>query len=89
MLVNILVQIVTVAGKRLDEYLYKNEELNCYIRDVMAADGKETHNTGKKKSEDAAKRRNLEEFNVMSTGGSAFLPPGLMRRAMRSPKCRR
>lgn len=34
---------------------------------VIAADGKETHNTGKKKSEDAAERRSLQEFNVMST----------------------
>lgn len=34
---------------------------------MIAADGKETHNTGKKKSEDAAERRNLQEFNVMST----------------------
>lgn len=48
MLVNILIRIVTVAGKKLDEYLYKNDELGCYIRDVIAADGKETHNTGKK-----------------------------------------
>lgn len=67
MLVNILIQLVTVAGNRLEEYLYKNEELNCYVRDVIAADGKETHNTGKKNSEDVAKRRNLHEFNVMST----------------------
>ena len=37
--------------KRLVEYLYKNEELDCYIQDVIAADGKETNNTGKKKSE--------------------------------------
>ena len=67
MLVNILIQLVTVAGKRLDEYLYKNDELDCYIRDVIAADGKETHNTGKKNSEDIAERRNLNEFNAMST----------------------
>ena len=67
MLVNILIQIVTVAGKKLDEYLYKNDELDCYIRDVIAADGKETHNTGKKTSEDPTERRNLNEFNVMST----------------------
>lgn len=33
MLVNILAQMVTAAGKRLEEYLYKNEELDCYIRD--------------------------------------------------------
>ena len=47
MLVNILVRIVTVAGKKIDKYLYQNEELGCYIRDVIAADGKEIRNTGK------------------------------------------
>ena len=67
MLVNILIRIVTVAGKKLDEYLYKNDELDCYIKDVIAADGKETHNTGKKSSTDPTERRNLNEFNVMST----------------------
>lgn len=48
MLVNILIQLITVAGKRLDEYLYRNDSLGCCIRDVIAADGKETRNTGKK-----------------------------------------
>ena len=67
MLVNILIRIVTVAGKKIDEYLYKNDELDCYIKDVIAADGKETHNTGKKNSADPTERRNLNEFNVMST----------------------
>lgn len=67
MLVNILIRIVTVAGKKIDEYLYKNDELDCYIKDVIAADGKETHNTGKKSSADPTERRNLNEFNVMST----------------------
>lgn len=66
-LVNILVQLVSVAGKSLDEYLYRNDDLGCYIKDVVAADGKETHNTGKKDSGDAEDRRNLNEFNVMST----------------------
>lgn len=66
-LVNILVQLVSVAGKSLDEYLYRNDDLGCYIKDVVAADGKETHNTGKKDSADAKDRRNLNEFNVMST----------------------
>ena len=46
MLVNILVRLVTVAGKGLDEYLYRNEELGCCIRDMIAADGKEIRNTG-------------------------------------------
>ena len=41
--------------------------VNILAQMVTAADGKETHNTGKKKSEDAAERRNLQEFNVMST----------------------
>ena len=67
MLVDILVQLVTVAGKRLDDYLYRNDQLGCCIRDVIAADGKETRSTGKKDSTDAADRRNLNEFNVMST----------------------
>ena len=67
MLVTILVQLVSVAGKELDEYLYRNDQLGCYIRDVIAADGKETHNTGKVDSEDVCDARNLSEFNVMST----------------------
>lgn len=67
MLVNILIQLITVAGKELDEYLYRNDELGCYIRDVIAADGKETHNTAKKNSPEKEACRNLNEFNVMST----------------------
>ena len=46
---------------------YSLMKLDCYIRDVIAADGKETHNTGKKNSKDPTQRRNLNEFNVMST----------------------
>lgn len=67
MLVTILVKLVCVAGKELDEYLYHNDELGCYIRDVIAADGKETHNTGKENSQNICDTRNLSEFNVMST----------------------
>lgn len=67
MLVTILVKLVNVAGKELDEYLYRNDEPGCYIRDVIAADGKETHNTGKENSQDVCDTRNLSEFNVMST----------------------
>lgn len=67
MLVTILVKLVRVAGKELDEYLYRNDELGCYIQDVIAADGKETHNTGKENSQDVCDTRNLNEFNVMST----------------------
>lgn len=67
MLVTILVKLVCVAGKELDEYLYRNDELGCYIRDVIAADGKETHNTGKENSQNICDTRNLSEFNVMST----------------------
>ena len=67
MLVTILVQLVSVAGKGLDEYLYRNDQLGCYIRDVIAADGKETHNPGKADSRDVCDARNLSEFNVMST----------------------
>ena len=67
MLAAILVQLVRVSGKELDDYLYRNDELGCYIRDVIAADGKETHNTGKANGEDVCDARNLNEFNVMST----------------------
>lgn len=67
MLVNILVQLVTVAGKCVDEYLYRNDALGCCIRDVIAADGKETRNTAKKGGPEPAASRNLNEFNVMST----------------------
>lgn len=67
MLVNILVRLVTAAGKGLDEYLYRNEELGCCIRDVIAADGKEIRNTGKAGSPNAEEQRNLQEFNVLST----------------------
>lgn len=49
MLVNILLQPIHVAGKSLDEYLYRNDDLGCCIRDVIAANGKETRNTAKKK----------------------------------------
>ena len=67
MLVTILVQLVSTVKNELDEYLYRNDELGCYIRDVIAADGKETRNTGKKNSDDICDKRNLNEFNVMST----------------------
>ena len=69
MLVTILVQLVSNVKnqKELDEYLYQNDGLGCYIRDVIAADGKETHNTRKKNSDDVCDKRNLNEFNVMST----------------------
>lgn len=67
MLVNILVRLVTAAGKGLDEYLYRNEELGYCIRDVIAADGKEIRNTGNAGSQNAEEQRNLQEFNVLST----------------------
>lgn len=67
MLVNILVQLVTAAGKYVDEYLYRNDALGCCIRDVIAADGKKTRNTAKKGSPEPAASRSLNEFNVMST----------------------
>lgn len=67
MLVNILVRLVTVAGKCVDEYLYRNEALGCGIRDVIVADSKQTRNTAKKGSPETAASRNLNEFNVMST----------------------
>lgn len=67
MLVDILIQLVSVAGKGIDEFLYQNEELGCCIRDVIAADGKETCNSGNARKKDPCEKRNLNEFNVMST----------------------
>lgn len=64
---NILIQLIRVAGKCLDEYLYRNDALGCCIRDVTAADRKETHNTAKRKSTEEEQGRNLHELNVMST----------------------
>lgn len=65
--VTILVKFVRVTGKELDEYLYHNDELGCYIWDVIAVDRKEIHNTGNENSQEAFDTRNLSEFNVMST----------------------
>lgn len=45
----------------------RRDQLDCYIRVVIAADGKEIHNTGKVDREDVCDARNLSEFNVMST----------------------
>ncbi len=62
-----LIQMVEMAGQHLGQYLYKNEELVCYVQDVIAADGKETHRTAKKRGREPEDLRNLNEFNVMST----------------------
>ncbi len=67
MLKEILIQMVEMAGQHLDQYLYKNEELDCYVHDIIAADGKETHNTAKRRGKEPEDLRNLNEFNVMST----------------------
>ena len=67
MLVNILVQFVTAAGRGLDEYLYRNDALGCCIRDIITADGKEIRGTAGKKHTDGQSGHNLNEFNVMST----------------------
>ncbi len=67
MLKEILIQMVEMAGQYLDQYLYKNEELDCYVQDIIAADGKETRNTAKRRGKGPENLRNLNEFNVMST----------------------
>jgi len=67
MLKEILIQMVEMAGQHLDQYLYENKELDCYVRDVIAADGKETCHTAKKRGDGPEDLRNLNEFNVMST----------------------
>ncbi len=67
MLREILVQMVEMAGQHLDQYLYQNEELDCYVHDIIAADGKETRHTAKKHGKEPEDLCNLNEFNVMST----------------------
>lgn len=59
--------MIEMAGQHLDQYLYQNEELDCYVRDVIAADGKETRHTAKKHAKTPEDLCNLNEFNVMST----------------------
>jgi len=67
MLKEILIQMVEMAEQHLNQYLYQNEKLDCYVQDVIAADGKETHHTAKKSGKEPEDLRNLNEFNVMST----------------------
>ena len=67
MLKEILIQMVEMAGQHLDQYLYQKEELDCYVRDVIAADGKETRHTAKRHAKELEDLCNLNEFHVMST----------------------
>jgi len=67
MLKGILIQMVEMIGYHLDKCLYENKELDCYVRDVIAADGKETRNTAKKCGNRPKDLRNLNESNIMST----------------------
>ena len=59
--------MVQMAGQHLDKYIYENKELDCYVRDIIAADGKETRHTAKKHAKELEDLCNLNEFNVMST----------------------
>lgn len=67
MLKEILIRMVEMAGQHLEQYLYQNEELGCYVKDILAADGKETRRTAKRHGKGPEDLRNLNEFNVMST----------------------
>lgn len=66
-LVQVLKDMVMKATKEMDEPLYTNEELGIEISDIIAIDGKETRNSGKKYSVTEEERRNLNELNVQST----------------------
>ena len=91
MLVAILIQLVSVAKNKagLDEYLYRNDELGCYIRDVIAADGKETHNTGKKTAQMSMIHKTLMSLTLCPQNGESVCPPHeLTRKQTRSLKCR-
>ena len=47
--------------------LYENPELEMYIKDVVATDGKETRNTGSPEKADIRDQRNYNVLNVQST----------------------
>ena len=57
----------TIQRVTQDGYLYENPELELYIKDVVAIDGKETKNSGNPKKPDVRDQRNYDVLNVQST----------------------
>lgn len=67
-LVGILKRIVEMVNeKQGEQYLYRNDQFDVKIQDIVAVDGKETHNTAKRGGASIEESRNLNELNVMST----------------------
>ncbi len=67
LLVSTLRTVIMRATKEMGMPLYTNEELGIEVDDIVAIDGKETRNTGKKNPKDREDGRNLNELNVQST----------------------
>ena len=67
LLVEILKDIIIRATKDMEMPLYTHDELGIRVTDIVAVDGKETRNSGKKNAVDKADMRNLNELNVQST----------------------
>lgn len=67
LLVNTLKAVIMRATKEMGMPLYTNKDLGIEIDDIVAVDGKETRNTGKKDSKNGEEGRNLNELNVQST----------------------
>lgn len=66
-LVGVLKDMIMKATKEMDAPFYTNEELGINIADVIAIDGKETRNSGKRYGTNEEECRNLNELNVQST----------------------
>ncbi len=67
LLVSTLKTVIMRATKEMGRPLYTNEELGIEIDDIVAIDGKETRNTGKRTPKNVEDGRNLNELNVQST----------------------
>jgi len=66
-LVSVLRETIERASKEIDEYLYKNEAMGVYVKDVVAIDGKETIHTGNERKPEIEDQRNFNMLNVYST----------------------
>lgn len=65
-LVDVLRDTIQKASEKQGN-LYENPELDIYIKDVVAVDGKETRGSGNPGKEDVRDRRNYDVLNVQST----------------------
>ena len=65
----LLVEVLRESIERAcgDNNVYENKDLDIFIKDVVAFDGKETRNTGDKYKEKIEDQRNFNVLNVQST----------------------